>query len=570
MLKAAAAAGALLASVVPIGACADTLLTGAIRDQAGVAIGGARVTAYDAVGRLAGSDVAQSDGTFAIAAARPTVQVGITCDYCRALRRTVEPGLPVVIIVERFAALTQNGPSAVDVRALPYRSAADLASLRPFTVVDGERISDRGLAYEGAVLVDGLPFYRAADANDLSGLVPARATAALMSVIPLDAPVYGGSAGAGVYDVRLRDPDLSTSRFDIGEASDIVARAQTSNADAGYAASSDAGDDRQAASIDAAIPFAGGRLAFDGADLSNLALHASGAGLAYATDSRRFTTAAALSSTQSDAASLLTASAFVRSRGPLQWEYGGRVMRATSILSGAAGTQFDAALYARADRETGISRLSATIAVDRGSDSSSPDVAGGVRGTALVGSLADDVRVGRRWVVHAGAVSNQRIPTFAELSAAAPIAGAADRSLLFEQSVSYTDLQRVRLTGISYTQRTTSSATQHINGIGVDAAWQVTPQLSLRTWVLRGNRSSTAASDQQSPYSPELLPGTAYALTRQFIWLTYEWGVRFDALDRGGALEGDVRIPLDAGYAFSIGTAMYNGTRVTTFGLSTR
>jgi len=570
MLKAAAGVGTLLGLFALVPASADTLLTGAIRDQDGVAVAGARVTAYDAAGKRAGTDIALSDGTFAIAAGAPAAEVGVACDYCRSVRVAVERGLPVVVIVERFAALTQSGPSAADIGALPYRSAADAASLRPFTVVSGDRFSDRGLGYEGAVLVDGLPFYRAADADDLSRLVPAHATAALASASPLEAPVYGGYASAGVYDVRLRDPDRSTSGFDLGEASDISVRGGMPDVAAGYAASSDAGDDRQAASIDATIPFAGGRLAFDGANLADLAQHASGAGLSYATDSRRFTTAVALSATQSDAASLATASAFVRGRGPLQWEYGARAMRATSGLFGAAGAQFDAALYARAARETGMSRLSTTLALDRGSDSGLA-AASGLRGTALVGSLADDVRIGSRWSVHAGLVSSQRIPTFAELSTAAPIALAADRSLLFEQSVDYSDLRRLRLTAIAYTQRTANASTQHVGGVGINAAWQIAPRLALRTWILRGNRSSAPATDPRAPYAPEVLAGTASALTRQLIWLTYEkTGVRFDALIRGGPLEGDVRIPLDARAAFSIGRAVYSGRRVTTFGLALR
>ncbi len=569
MLNVAATAALLLVLAAAAPACADTLITGAVRDQAGVAIAGARVTAYDARSQSVGSDVAIADGTFAIAGRTPPAQVAVACDYCRPARRAVEPGLPVVVIVERFSALTASGPSAADIRALPYRSAADSASLRPFTVVDDGRISDRGLGYEGTVTIDGLPFYRAADANDSSRLVPAHAVASLAVASPLDAPVYGGYAGAGNYDLRLRDPDLATSRIDIGDASDEVARVQTPTAGAEYAASSDAGNDRQAAGADAGLPLAGGRLELAAVGLSDAYLHASGAGLTYATDSRRFTTAATLSATQSDAASLVTAGALIRSRGPLQWEYGVRALRATSALDAAGGMQFDAALYVRAARQTGNSRFSATLAWDRGSDSSAAGAGSGSRGGALDGSVADDVNLGSRWTLHAGAVSNQRIPTFAELSAAVPLGVSPDRSLLVEQSVRYTDLQRLRLTALTYTQRTTGSGTQHVNGIGVDAAWQIAPQFSLRTWLLRANRASTSAPDPvSSPYDLIPPPGTAAALTRQLIWFSYDNGVRLDALVRGGALEGDIRVPINASAAFSIGTAAKNGKRITTFGLT--
>ena len=123
---------------------------------------------------------------------------------------------------------------------------------------------------------------------------------------------------------------------------------------------------------------------------------------------------------------------------------------------------------------------------------------------------------------------------------------------------------------MTFTQRATGSATQDENGIGVDGAWQIAPQLSLRAWLLRANQSSL--STEYSPITYGLLPSPllASALTRQLIWLSYDKYVRFDALIRGGALEGDVRIPVSPIYAFAIGTAEYNGRRVTTFGLTLR
>jgi hypothetical protein len=567
MLKAAAAGIAALFVILAQPASADTLLTGAIRDRSGAAIRGARVTAFDAAGRVVGSDLAIADGTFAIAARTVPASIAISCDYCRTVRRAVDPGQPIVVIVDRFSALTASGPSAADIRALPYRSAADIASLQPFTVVDNGRIADLGLDQDAAVLINGLPFYRASDGSDLSQLVPAHAVAALNAASPLVAPQYGGYSDAGIYNVQLRDPDLSTSRADIGDASDVVVRADGPSGGAGYAASSDSGDDRQVADADAELPLGGGRLSFDALAMSDLLLHASGAGLAYATDSRRFATTASLSATQSDDSSLVQASAAVRNLGPLGLEFGARAARATSSLDGTAATQFDGAVYARAVRQTGLSDISATVAWDAGSDAG---VAPGSQSAGIVGSFSDDVRLGLRWTAHAGAVSNLRIPTFDELSANAPLEIGGDRSTLFEQSLTYTDLQRVRVTGMTFTQRATGSATQDENGIGVDGAWQIAPQLSLRAWLLRANQSSL--STEYSPITYGLLPSPllASALTRQLIWLSYDKYVRFDALIRGGALEGDVRIPVSPIYAFAIGTAEYNGRRVTTFGLTLR
>jgi hypothetical protein len=123
---------------------------------------------------------------------------------------------------------------------------------------------------------------------------------------------------------------------------------------------------------------------------------------------------------------------------------------------------------------------------------------------------------------------------------------------------------------LAFTARATGSATRDENGIGIDAAWQIAPQMSLRTWLLRANQSSVPTAYSLGPNDPNPPPVSASALTRSLIWLSYDKYVRFDALIRGGVLEGDVRIPVGAICAFAIGTAEYNGHRVTTFGLTRR
>jgi hypothetical protein len=559
MLKAAAfiAASFLLIRALP--AAADTLVTGVVRDRTGAAVFGARIAAYDGAGHALGTDV-----TVAVAAGSEPAELAVACDYCRTTRVAVEPGQPAVVIVERYNDVTATGPSPDDIRALPYRSAPDIASLRPFSVVGGGQISDRGLDYEGANLVDGLPFYRVADGNEFVGLIPAHAMAALNATGPLAAPLYGGYADAGVDDLRLYDADTSTSRFDLGDASDAAVRLDGAQAGAGYATSSDTGDDRQAAYADAALPFAGGRLGIDALGMADLGDHASGAGIAYATDSRRSLTSASLSATQSDDASLITAAAQIRARDPFGLTFGVRADRTTAELDAVSGAQFDAAVDVAATHQAGTGTLSAIAAWDRAASS-------GVNGSApdagLVGSLADDVRLGPFWALHAGVVSNLRAPAFDEIVASAPAVASADRSLLFEQSLTFEDLRRLRVTGIAYTQRSTGSATGFSNGLGIDSAWQIAPQLVLRSWVLRANQTAIPNAAAYSAYDAAP-PTFAAALTRQLLWFTYGSGVRVDAVARGGPLEGDVRIPVGGGCAFTIGSAQYNGRRVTTFGVT--
>jgi hypothetical protein len=61
MLKVAAAVMVFLLWTTR-GSAAETFLTGSIRDTRGVPVAGARVSAFDGVGKAVGSDVATEDG----------------------------------------------------------------------------------------------------------------------------------------------------------------------------------------------------------------------------------------------------------------------------------------------------------------------------------------------------------------------------------------------------------------------------------------------------------------------------------------------------------------------------
>jgi hypothetical protein len=603
MLKAALAVAVLL--LLATGkASAGTLLTGAIRDRSGAPVAGARVTGFDAAGRAVGVDRSAPDGTFALDASAQPAAIGIACDFCAPVRRAVEAGEPVVIIIERYAAVAAEGPSAEDLRALPLRSADGAASLLPFTLGgngDGSAgIANRGLAPYGAVAIDGLPFYDAADGSTAAPLVPAHAVAALTAISPLEAAVDGGYASAGTYDFELHDPDLPTSRFDLGAASDAIGRFGGSEWEAGYAASGDPGDNRQAADATANFALAGGRFAATALDTDGDGQRAAGAGLAYARSAGRFPVSAALSATQTGDSSLVTFAAQTGSRDPAGLQIGVRAIRATGTSAGIAAAQYDAAAWAAAIRPTALGRLGATLAWDHGSDAG---IGGGSAGSALVGSIADDLRLDAHWSTHLGTVSDLRIPTFAEVAAFAPAWVAVDRSVLFENSVTYSDLRRLRIGVESYAQRTTGPAAGTVNGLGIDAAWQLAPAFAVRSWLLAANQTPAPSAgpyvtsisplpDAGSPYAvfaltpdasrPAATPGRAASSQRyppaaatshrapSLIWLTYEKWVRVDVLDRGGAIEGDVRIPLGKLYAFTLGTTRYDGRRITTFGVTLR
>jgi hypothetical protein len=159
--------------------------------------------------------------------------------------------------------------------------------------------------------------------------------------------------------------------------------------------------------------------------------------------------------------------------------------------------------------------------------------------------------------MHAGLASDLRIPTFEELAPRSSSTQLGDRSRLLEDWLSYTDLRRLRIRAIAYTERTTGPGAQTIGGVGVEAGWQIAPTLALRTWIL--------GAQQQSPS----LVG-AQTLSGNLAWFTYDKWFRIDALVRRGALDGDLRIPVARSYAISVGTARSDRRRFTTIGLTQR
>jgi len=240
----------------------------------------------------------------------------------------------------------------------------------------------------------------------------------------------------------------------------------------------------------------------------------------------------------------------------------------------------------------GGAHVAATVAWDTGSDTWSGADA---RGSALIGSLDGDVRLGARWTAQAGGVSNLRIPTFAELPNSGP-AVPVDRSVLAEVSLAYTDLQRLRVAASAFRERTTGTGAGTVAGLGIDTAWQIAPALALRSWLLAANQTialptpSVAAPSVVARGAMSAVPGSpldaygsappaataledtaAFAnVDRRLMWLTYESGIRVDALVRTGPLEGDVRIPIGGPYAVTLGTAEYAGHRFTTIGVTRR
>jgi hypothetical protein len=194
---------AFSAGAAPAGA--DELVTGALRDQDGAAVAGARVSALDARGTVIGRDRSAGDGTFALTSAVRPAMVLVTADDSDPVRVAVPPAGEITAIVRRHRA-ADRVPSVADVAALPAGSLAEIATVIPYWIAFPNLLGDRWLARgRGVSTIEGLPFYRRGDGADAGSLAPSHAIGAVTVHDPLEAPFYGDRAGGGVIDGRLFD-----------------------------------------------------------------------------------------------------------------------------------------------------------------------------------------------------------------------------------------------------------------------------------------------------------------------------------------------------------------------------
>jgi len=545
-----------LACLVPLPAFAGTLFTGAVRDRDGAAVLGARIIAYDAAAHALGEGRVAADGTFAFETDFDPAFVVVTCAYCVRTRALVKPNEATIVIVKRFAALRDRAPSTDDLAALPYRSASELAALVPYATVTAANIADRGLDRgRGAIVLDGVPLYRATDGLPTSDLIAPYTIASLTARSPLAAPTYGTYAQGGIVDVTTLGTPFA--RIDGGNATDFVTRAQTQTIRALVATANDGGDIRRNATIEADLPFAGGRLRARALSLADLASSLSGAVLGYTTASRRAIVATTIAARTGGGESLAWGSATVSTRGATPLSLGLRASRASGVLpDGSTGVQSTQALVLDATANGPTSRLQATLAYDRNGDALR---FGSLQANGLTASVSEDIRVGERFVVHGGVLRDLRVPTLLEAESAA----SPDRSVLVESSFTYTDLARLRVTAVAYHERITNFAKRDLSGVGIDGIWQIAPALVLHAWTLETMTRTT----------PDVVPQNRYGgpldTHRRVVWLTAGETLRVDAILRGGAFEGDIRVPFGA-FAATVGSSIRAGVRVTTLGVSTR
>jgi hypothetical protein len=555
ILKLALAIALLLPATA---ARADELVVGAVRDQDGALVTGAAVTALDARGGVLARDRSAADGTFAITSATRPVAVLIVAANAQPLRTPVPAdGSPVAAIVYRYRA-GDLAPSPADVAALPAGELSAAGGIVPYRVTFPDSISDRWLDNgRGVVTVEGLPFYRRSDGGDTTTLLPAHSFGALAVTDPMQGVWYGDRGGGGVIDARLFD------RTDNERLTDRDASFTFGRDPIGLVATSwDADGERRLVSARGTDDFGPVHATAVAVIGDGPALHYSGLGVDLHGATQRtdlaarfdFTgTSSSIVTNLEDVGSVFDAVFDATGRGPdaiavrLRWrdEYGD--------LDAVDSEHRDAALVLGTTRGN-VVRVSTALAFAYGADIAYQQASGS--GFAILPSLNANAPLGGNWSLHAG---------FGESTLGTPSLVLA-RGTLGEASLSYADHRRLRADVIAYAEGDRGPNALN-RGIGVALGWEIAPRVSLRAWSL----SDIDAVDVSAPAAPGAAFGTVTAtqrFDRNLVWVTWDAAMRIDLLIRGGALEGNLRIPLSGPFAITIGSYLRpNGTRTLSAGI---
>lgn len=545
------------------------LVVGSVRDQRGVPIAGARVTAAGSAGSR--STTTATDGTFALTADGVRA-VTVTCRFCAATTVASVPGEPVVVIVTRFGALNEMSPSPGDMAALPYGSVESAMSLRPFTLLrqsttfyPGSQLSDRGLLPADALLIDaGVPDYDIVFGASPYSTIPSRYVNNGDVRPASDAFVYGDQAGSGIVTL---DPFGNDGSGVALYGSDSILRVTSVDNGNGVVAgtSSNWQESRQRADGELTLPLSTAQNVRVGAGSSQ--------GYQYQPDAYR----AAANFSYADATfddaqptidlyanavydrGAYTArfdnwpltdvwsdgqmSAGVRTRGPVQvfadvasristGIYDAQSIGAPRIGATLQQNRIDAGVTATGSFYDATAGLGAfNFAYAGGTDGvSSPS-----RGSLMTPSLNVDLFPQSKFGATFQATDSFDLPTLWQQYAFDANYGMStyDRASLYSAQLTYTDEQRVRVSWEEAWQFVHGFANGQVTSSGVAATWQIAPTVSLRTWTMVAANSAVASG--QTPYFPDGVQPSVGS-----VWLTYQNGaaVRFDAIYRKDVLDG--------------------------------
>ena len=557
----------------PVGAQSpESLVVGAVRDRAGAPVAGARLSFLDAGRRVVATAATAEDGTFAASAPLAT-QVEIACAFCQTVHLPLAGTEPVIVLVRRFDALLGDGPSERDVDALPYAHVESALALSPYTVLAdssallaGPVVSDRGLSRAGGLVVDhGIANYDfAANVSPFLN-IPSRALPTIAVAGAQNAFRYGDRADAGTFSIA---PPQDSSNVLFAAGDDSIGRYHVAQASSAldFSLSGNKIERRQRfdgeenlpladGGINASVLIARGTLApspnwyldssFDAARMSAQVTRAQRRYADVSIDHGTYESwrpGRAVGAQWSDlslhagVASLGDSNAFVEVGARRSNGYYEADPFVDAISGSLSQLQFTSGLQSHtssSDLRVGASLFDVTYA--GGPDE--PVYASSRLGTGTVlfePSIDFAFHPSQRWNLDVAAASTFRLPSLLERYAHPPVENVPtiDRNALLQTTFSYEDLSRVRASLTAYRQNTTGLDNGSVSGLGASLAWQVSPQLSARSWFLHVIDTTTPL-----PGVARLTPSHINAIVGSG-WLTYDTGsFRVDAIYRRDLLD---------------------------------
>ncbi|MDP9025612.1 MAG: hypothetical protein M3N13_09600, partial [Candidatus Eremiobacteraeota bacterium] len=473
---------------------------------------GARVRIYAGITPL-GSATTGPDGTFASVSSGADA-VSIDCKFCERTRLRVGSEGIVVAIIRRYDAVGSEVPTNEDLSHLPYAGVESALSLTPFVLLSqdgrsviGPQLDDRRISGHGGLFViNGTPNYDIETNASAYATIPDYDASQIAVKRSSLGYLYGDTADAGTFIV---DTNGGTSVSAAGSGAALKAVVSSNVSGASAALSSVFGEDIRSRA-DASLGFSGSGYAGNvslgtGRGFENLP-----GDVPFASSFSSLRLAAERTSGADVSASLIAdRGTYFYDSFPypanVAWsDWDARAMiRARSVLSPFAQVSFR--------RSTGESRLGQTRFVAGatlneahfsgfaalGTDAISYDA---YDKTTTAPAHAHDAIVSGTWTpsdavsLEASARTGYWLPPFAfayDANPGAPIVINQSNSL--ESTLSFNDARRFRfsLTALRFRDQAGTES----GSAGASLAWQITPKISVRSWMLRsGDTQSDPAA----------------------------------------------------------------------------
>ena len=170
---------------------------------------------------------------------------------------------------------------------------------------------------------------------------------------------------------------------------------------------------------------------------------------------------------------------------------------------------------------------------------------------ALTPSFYGSLDLAPQWNLEVYAGASFRLPTLLETYATEQVPGALhiDRYAQLTETLTYSDLRRLKISVTAMSERVSSLDTGTVRSAGASIAWQVAPTIAVRAWTL-------AFNDTTAPYESLLRFGRpAQSGTPGSLWLTYEnpAGFRLDTIYRSDFLDAQPQRHIDASVSAPLG-----------------